>query len=321
MAYTGEAPWHRLGHEMEADATIEEWAAAAGMEWTVERAPVQFSVDDEMVGADGLVTYPSQDVLYRSDTHDPLSVVSGRYQIVQPKSVLEFYREFVEELGCYTIETAGCLAGGKRVWALAKGTNKVTLSKNDIVQEYLLFATSYDKTTATTIRQTSIRVVCQNTLDVAAAGKAKQEIRVTHLAKFDAAAIKKQMELSEHFEWYKKALKALSKKKVSQAAIDEYWKDVLFTDKERESRSEKGQDRILEGVQDIYAKAPGQDLGTAKGRVWGALNAVTYYADHVQRAHNDDGRLKSSWFGRGNRLKTRAFDKALQFAGVSVEDN
>ena len=31
MAYVGNKPWHKLGHEMQAGATIEEWIAAAGM--------------------------------------------------------------------------------------------------------------------------------------------------------------------------------------------------------------------------------------------------------------------------------------------------
>ena len=58
-------------------------------------------------------------VLVRSDTHAALSIVSGDYQIVQPTEVLEFYRELMRLYG-YTLETAGALDGGRKVWALAK---------------------------------------------------------------------------------------------------------------------------------------------------------------------------------------------------------
>ena len=59
----------------------------------------------------------------------------------------------------------------------------------------------------------------------------------------------------------------------------------------------------------LYRSAPGQDTDTAKGTLWGAVNAVTYYADHV-RAGGVAERLDSAWFGVGNTLKERAWAEA-----------
>lgn len=104
-------------------------------------------------------------VLARSDTQAALSVVSGDYQVVQPKVVLEFYRDLVEQRG-YPLETAGALAGGRKVWALAR-TGPVAGVADDAADKlgaYVLLATSCDKTLATTVTFTSVRVVCQNTL-------------------------------------------------------------------------------------------------------------------------------------------------------------
>jgi hypothetical protein len=56
---------------------------------------------------------------YRSDTKAALSVVSSRYQVVQPKEILEFYRDLTEISG-FELETAGVLKEGKKIWALAK---------------------------------------------------------------------------------------------------------------------------------------------------------------------------------------------------------
>lgn len=93
-------------------------------------------------------------MLYRSDTKAPLSVVSNRYQIVQPREVLEFYRDLTEVSG-YELETAGVLKGGRKFWALARTGQTTKLKGNDQVNGYLLLATSCDGTLATTATPTT----------------------------------------------------------------------------------------------------------------------------------------------------------------------
>ncbi|MFX9212966.1 DUF932 domain-containing protein, partial [Acinetobacter baumannii] len=66
-----------------------------------------------------IMSYPENKVLFRSDTQAPLSVVSQRYQVVQPQEILEFYRDLTEVSG-FELETAGVLKGGKKFWALAR---------------------------------------------------------------------------------------------------------------------------------------------------------------------------------------------------------
>ena len=105
-------------------------------------------------------------MLYRSDTKAPLSVVSQRYHTVQPRDVLEFYRDLTEVSG-YELETAGVLKGGRKFWALARTGQGAALKDNDQVNGYLLLATSCDGTLATTATPTTIRVVCNNTLTIA----------------------------------------------------------------------------------------------------------------------------------------------------------
>lgn len=114
-------------------------------------------------------SFPEQKVLYRSDTKAPLSVVSNRYQVVQPREVLEFYRDLTEVSG-YELETAGILKGGRKFWALAWTGQTTVLKGNDQVNGYLLLATSCDGTLATTATPTTVRVVCNNTLTISLNG-------------------------------------------------------------------------------------------------------------------------------------------------------
>ena len=113
MAYVGEEPWHGLGEKLPAGQSIDVWKQAARLDWTIQMVPVQYQFEGR-----GRVM-PERFVLTRNDTGGALSVVSGDYQVVQPAEVLEFYRDLVAQRH-YTLETAGALDGGRKVWALAK---------------------------------------------------------------------------------------------------------------------------------------------------------------------------------------------------------
>ncbi|WP_286975014.1 DUF932 domain-containing protein, partial [Pseudomonas sp.] len=98
MAYVGATPWHGLGSRLSENQPLEIWQREAGMDWKIQESPVHFKADS--IGPLGTIhSFPEQKVLYRSDTKAPLSVVSNRYQIVQPREVLEFYRDLTEVSG------------------------------------------------------------------------------------------------------------------------------------------------------------------------------------------------------------------------------
>jgi phage/plasmid-like protein (TIGR03299 family) len=103
---------------------IEVWAQQAGMDWRIESSDVSYMAKNDR-GQSIILPYEEQRVLYRSDTHAPLSVVSQRFQEVQPKEILEFYRDLTEQSG-FELETAGVLKGGKKV--LGFGTYRTKYS-------------------------------------------------------------------------------------------------------------------------------------------------------------------------------------------------
>lgn len=131
------------------------------MDWTIEEAEVRFVTSGNR-NLGSIHAFPEQKVLYRSDTKAPLSVVSARYQVVQPAQILEFYSDLTE-VGGFELETAGVLKAGPKLWALAKTGQSATLKGRDTVNGYLLLATACDGSLATTAQFTSVRVVCNNT--------------------------------------------------------------------------------------------------------------------------------------------------------------
>lgn len=312
MAYVGQTPWHNLGNQLPPKQSIDVWAEKAGMNWTICETPVRFMAQE--AGALGAIqTFPEQKVLYRSDSRTPLSVVSDRYQVVQPKEVLEFYRDLSEVSG-FELETAGVLKEGRKFWALARTGKQTALKGNDVVNGYLLLATSCDGTLATTATPTTVRVVCNNTLSVALNG-ASQAIKVPHSTSFDAQAVKRQLGVAvTQWDSFMYRMKTLSERKVKTHESMNYFLKVLCQPQlQTDPNARLTNERALKKVQALFdGNGRGAELSSAQGTAWGMLCAVTEYVDHERRARSNEYRLDSAWFGQGAVIKQRALDQALQ---------
>lgn len=312
MAYVGDTPWHGLGNQLSPHQPLEIWRREAGMDWEILDSPVHFKSDiNGVLGS--IHTFPEQRVLYRSDTKEALSVVSSRYQIVQPRDVIEFYRDLTEVSG-YELETAGVLKGGRKFWALARTGMDFSLKGKDLVNGYLLLATSCDGTMATTATPTTVRVVCNNTLTVAVDG-APRAIKVPHNTIFQPDVVKQELGIAvSQWDDFKYQMRLLSQRKVRWKEAMAYFMDVVCDLDESSPVPEKiPNERGLKLVQDLFDGAGrGSDLESAHGTAWGMLSAVTEYVDHHRQARSNDYRLDSAWFGNGAQMKQRALDSALQ---------
>ena len=339
MAYVGQTPWHGLGNQLTQDQPIEVWAQQAGMDWRIESSDVSYMAKNER-GQSIILPFEEQRVLYRSDTHAPLSVVSQRFQEVQPMEILHFYKDLTEQSG-FELETAGVLKGGKKFWALARTGQSSALKGKDVSNGYILLATACDGTLATTAQFTSIRVVCNNTLAIALKGQSSAGVvKVPHSTRFDAEKVKQQLGISVRaWDEHMYEMKQLSQRKVTQQEAAAYF-DAVFNNS---SLSSTEQD---EGIIQFYrnvatqaqangtAKAEqktepngramskvmtmfnghgrGAELSSAKDTAYGLLCSITEFADHERRAMSQDHRLDSAWFGAGAGLKQRGLEQALR---------
>ena len=314
MAYVGQTPWHGLGNQLSPKQPLEIWQREAGMNWQIQQSPVHFKADT--IGNLGTIhSFPEQKVLFRSDNKAPLSVVSNRYQIVQPGEVLEFYRDLTEVSG-YELETAGVLKGGRKFWALARTGQSTALKGNDQVNGYLLLATSCDGTLATTATPTTVRVVCNNTLTIALDGTTRA-IKVPHSTRFDPKAVKKQLGIAvSQWDEFMYRMRHLAERKVQWHEAMGFFMNVLCDVQPNSALPEQlPNERALRKVQELYeGRGRGSQLESAHGTAWGLLNAVTEYVDHERRARSNEYRMDSAWFGQGAQIKQRALDTALKLA-------
>lgn len=324
MAYVGDKPWHGLGEELPEGQTIEQWMVAAGMDWKVQRAKVRYATEREQAGND-FAEWPEQHVLMRSDSKAPLAIVSDKFEIVQPREILEFFRDLTEAAG-FKLQTAGTLHGGRKFWALASIGAQDAIIGNDLVKGNLLLATAADGTMKTTAKNVTERVVCANTLAIAMSEKGAPSVAVSHRSEFDAAAVKRQLGATvRNFEQFIVDARALANRTVSSVEAQAFVAKLLGEAEGSEDFAGllRGKARInneqvakrsrnYTGILELFNGAGiGANMEGSRGTAWGLVNSVTEWQDRHVRAVNDGNRLDSAWFGAGDDLKQDAMAQAM----------
>ena len=169
--------WHGLGQTFDVDATLEQIAVAAGMNYELLKVALQYEFNGQTM------TVPNRVGLVRSDTGANLATVSKRYQVHQPSQILDWFRALCDSEQ-WIMDTAGVLGNGAKYWAMARTTNEASIAGSRHVMNMLL-ATSCDGSIASIAQPTDIRVVCSNTLGFATRGKEGEQVRIKHSTAFD----------------------------------------------------------------------------------------------------------------------------------------
>ena len=307
IAYVGETPWHGLGSKLSPKSPLEVWLKESGMGWEAKKSPIMFR------DCDGGEHYGDSQIIYRSDTKAQLGVCSNRYQIVQPAEVLEFYRDLVGTQD-WDIEVAGCLDGGKRLWALAKTDGEFNVNGTiDKIGTYLLLATSFDGSMATVGKFTSVRVVCNNTLQMSlSSGEA--QVSISHSTKFNPVTMKEKLGIyANATSKMQDEVNELAKYRMKDSEAMKFIVEVLEgKNVDVDNMTTRGAN-IIKNVFDLYrGRGMGSTLVSSEGTLWGAVNALTEYVDHHVNSRSDNNRLRSAWFGGGNETKNTAYNNALK---------
>jgi phage/plasmid-like protein (TIGR03299 family) len=299
---------------MQPNQPIETWAHDAGMEYKVQRGVIRYAtsrLDEALATVGELKKVEDRLVLFRSDTGAPLGVVSDSYKVVQPREVLEFFREWAQA-NSVTIESAGVLFGGKRYFATAKMSDGVFVDGaggKDKVVPYVLLSTSADGSLATEGRITTVRVVCNNTLRLASKGASS--FKVSHRSTFKAEECRTIIESAhEEFGAFMDMSRKLASIKV-ESKLAEDMTALLLTTPTRDAdaaRDSAGFTRIMALFQ---GGGKGSTLESSRETAWGWLNSATEFVDHHVRARNDENRTAAALWGPGADLKQRAVEIAL----------
>lgn len=303
---TGEPAWHRLGTVIETAATSAEAIRLARLDWHVDQWPLSAQ------GTNGMaLPCHGHFANVRTDTNAVLGVVGRQYRVFQNTEAFDFMDALVgQRLAMY--ESAGSLKGGRRVWMLARLPGEYRIGRDDVVEPYILLTNAHDGTQALRMLPTTVRVVCQNTLNLALKNQTGS-LSIVHTASLDARiedARRKLGIIAQRMNHFGQEAEALARRKLTALELAEYFDSVLPT------RSRRNLGKILDHVFANFDNASNA-LPGIKHSAWAAYNAVSEWADHQKRvlgrstAQRDDNRLHSIWFGSANRIKQQAYGAAL----------
>ena len=247
MAYVGETPWHGLGTNLEAPPSVAEAIRVAGLNWQVNLVRLQMP-DGRQVDRYATV---------RSTDNKVLGTVGPDYVPVQNDRAFAFFEPYVQS-GAATIDTAGSLRGGSRVWMLAqisRPDSVIVPAADDRVRKYLVLANGHDGSLALHVGLTPIRVVCQNTLSAAldlhtAPGRRRIAVlKIRHTSGAEDAMAEVQETIAQadaDFERAAEVFRALAGRSVNAAALKRYV-DLVFRPK-RQQIAEGGAGAAIDAV-------------------------------------------------------------------------
>ena len=305
MMYVGQEPWHKQGKKLENVATSAEAIEAAGLGWMVEKRKIYFKT----VG-DSHIEVPGKYVTVRNDKQIALGVVGSVYTPLQNKEAFSFFDSIVGVKEAM-YHTAGSLGKGERVWILAKLPGYIKVTNEDTVDKYLLLANSHDGSSAVEMMFSPIRVVCQNTLNMAIS-TAEKKIALRHTISIGAKIDDVRRELgivNYQYQMFETMSQKMLTVKVTQPQYAEYLEKIGLVTKDEKGKLSTRSENNYETLVELYEHGKGNDAPAVAGTLWAAMNAVVEYVDYVRGT--DANRMKSILYGSGADIKQKAWDLAV----------
>lgn len=281
MMYVREKPWHGLGTKVDEAPTSADALRLAGLDWTVEQKNIQ------LCGGSKIQNYKAN---VRSSDGQVLGIVSDRYKIVQNKEAFEFTDSIIG--GDVRYETAGSLNGGKKIWLLAKLPEAEIIG--DKTEPYMCFSNTHDGSGAIRVCMTPVRVVCNNTLNLAL-DSAKRAWSVRHTgdlqSKMHEARICMKMANA-----YMGALAERADRLANTSISNDHLKmllDELFPlDESSTEREKQGVKKLRDEFMVCYF-AP--DIIKFRGTAWGAVNAMSDMISHNAPRRKTEKYRENNW--------------------------
>ena len=281
MMYVREKPWHGLGTRVEEAPTSSDALRMAGLDWNVVQRNIQ------VCGGAKIQNYKAN---VRDSDGAVLGVVSERYKIVQNAEAFEFTDSLIG--GDVRYETAGSLNGGRKIWLLAKLPE--TEIVGDKTEPYLCFTNTHDGSGAIRVCMTPIRVVCNNTLNLAL-GSARRAWSVRHTgdmaSKMHEARVCLEMACA-YMDELGQTADRLANTTVPRGKLMEIL-DEMFPITEDSTDREK---RNVQKLKDEYLVSYwASDIMKFRGTAWGAINAMSDMISHNAPRRKTANYRENNW--------------------------
>lgn len=290
MFFAGrKTPWHGMGTQVENAPTSEDAIIYAGLNWEV--------LQKRLITEDAVVV-PDNYANVRSSDGKVLGVVGKRYQIVQNTDAFKFTDSLLGE--GVTYETAGSLNDGKTIWLLAKMPDKYTIL-GDKIDPYICFTNTHDGSGAVKVAMTPVRVVCQNTLNMAL-GSAKRTWSARHVGSIDAKLREAEETLQfahEYMTAINDTFEELYKVKLSDFEVRSILNKVIPINDDMGKSQQENNKTIRDDILYRFKNAPDlRELEYTGARLVQAVADTTSHIEPFRKTKNyEENRFKNTLAG------------------------
>jgi hypothetical protein len=313
FASHSEKAWHGLGQVVEKAMTAEEAINLANLDYEVYKTTLHPNVDGSPINGEAI---DDKFAIMRKDNNAYLGMVGSRYEIIQNKDAFSFFDAIIDA-GEAIFETAGALGKGERIFVTAKLPEDMLVG-GEVCNKYIILTNSHNGTSSIIAGLTSVRVVCNNTLQ-AALGNLNNKVSIQHRAgaKDKLAEAHKVMNIaSAYMNEVEDIFNKMVDTKIDDGKLKNYIMEVMKPNVKATSKEEEEQisTRFKNQVDSIYNFAsthPTQLTDATKGTLWGAYNSISGYYNYIAKYKTDEDKFKSQMFGNGNVKINKGFEEAL----------
>lgn len=213
---------------------------------------------------------------------DVLGVVGNAYTIIQNEQLAGLLNALVDEAGAH-FETAGAIDGGRKVFITMKLPSNIKIGGVDRVDTYIAIMTSHDGSTSTQIMVTPIRVVCENTLNMAfGGGKNSGVYRVRHTVGAEKILIQQAREALDftfdYLDGFQEQAEQLINTTLTQGQFEEIIARNFGAPDDAPLSTITRTENKLDQMAQLFSDALTQD--GVRNTAWAGLNALTEWYDH-----------------------------------------
>ena len=287
FALRGKPAWHNLANRIfnqDEDVSTQTMLDEAKLSnWNVRLSPLTDYIPETFndVSENSLVLRTNP---FNGGT-DVLATVGKRYKPVQNEELFAFADNIHDANPDCRWESAGSLKKGKVVFGTVDVPRTMVLDPqgaNDQTKLYLIVWTSHDGSVAVQAAITPVRVVCQNTLNIAMR-TAKQSFKIRHTQTAEGRIVQARQALGLTFA-YADEFQKQANELFQQSITDKQFSDLirnLYPKPEDATKAAltKWENKVVVIV-DLYHNSPTN--ATIKGTAWGAFNALTERLDYYR---------------------------------------
>lgn len=309
FALRGEPAWHGLANVLfdeGAHITTADMLKAAHLDnWNVELEQVPVPAGYRSVSDAFMVKRTNP---FDGGT-DVLGIVGDRYKVMQNEELFSFGDNLTD--GGAQWESAGSIKNGRQVFGSLVVPREFILDPHgahDMTKTYLLVTTSHDGSASVQACITPVRVVCQNTLNIALQGNTRQSFKIRHTQRVEGRVAEAQRILgltNTYMDEFQKVAQELFETSITDAKFDEIVKTLYPIADDATKGAKTIHDSKVGLMRALYLNSPTQD--NIRGTAWGAFNALTERLDYFRNGKNEGivvaaSGLESSVTSEKNRI-------------------